>query len=174
MRGPIAFLTLTFAACVAAAPEGQTVAPEGRVIAAEGLEEFAWLAGAWIGGNSERRYEEHWTPPAGGTMFGVHRDIRSGKTSFFEYLHIEDREEGVVFMASPAGAPATPFWLEETSDKRVVFVNPDHDFPKRVLYWIDDEGFLHGRADQGEEEGRVAEWVFERGRIEASADSAQR
>ncbi len=46
---------------------------------------------------------------------------------------------------------------------RAVFENGEHDFPQRILYWLDPEGRLHARV-----EGRLAgqprgqEWVFTR------------
>ena len=34
-------------------------------------------------------------------------------------------------------SPATPFPLKDVSGTRVVFENPAHDFPQRIIYWKD-------------------------------------
>jgi hypothetical protein len=99
------------------------------------LEGLGWLAGSWAGVVDGGRVEEHWTVPAGGSMLGMNRTVVGGRTLVFEYLRIEVRGEEVVYVASPAGrTPATPFTLTALGDRRVVFENPDHDFPQRIVY----------------------------------------
>lgn len=91
--------------------------------------------------------EELWTAPKGGTMLALHRDVKEGRTVSFEYLRIESGPEGLVYQASPRGRPATPFRLKEAAAKRVVFENPEHDFPQRILYWLTEDGALHARIE---------------------------
>ena len=49
------------------------------------------------------------------------------------------------------------------SDRRVVFENPEHDFPQRILYWLDDDDMLHARIE-GTEGGEThsMEWRYRR------------
>ena len=138
---------------VAAADEG--TAPK--------LASLGWLAGAWKGTDRGTAMEEFWTEPKGGLMLGLHRDVRDGRAVSFEFLRIEEGAGGLVYQASPRGAPATPFPLAEIGKERVVFANPDHDFPKRILYWLDKDGALHARVDAGEGL-RGQEWRWERAR----------
>jgi hypothetical protein len=91
--------------------------------------------------------EEHWTEPAGGILLGLHRDVKEGRTVLFEFLRIEETPDAVTYWASPKGRPATPFKLVEHAEKRVVFENKDHDFPQRILYWIDADGSLAARIE---------------------------
>ena len=79
--------------------------------------------------------EEHWTSPGGGTLVGMHRDVSNGRTASFEFLRIEEQNGRLVYLASPRGAPATPFVAMEIGRERIVFENKAHDFPQRVLYW---------------------------------------
>ena len=128
------------------------------------LSDLAWLAGSWTGSQGETRIEEHWTTPAGGMMVGMHRDLPRGRSAFFEFLRIVEAEGEIAYLAMPAGRhPPTRFRLLSMSERRVVFENPGHDFPQRILYWIDDEGILHARIE-GEEDGetREAEWTYRR------------
>ena len=96
---------------------------------------LSWMAGSWAGEEGKVQMEEHWTVPKGGMLLGLHRDVASERTVSFEFLRIEKTSDGIVYFAQPKGAPPTPFRLVECKEKRVVFENPQHDFPQRILYW---------------------------------------
>lgn len=124
------------------------------------LESLSWIAGSWTGTARGIEMEEHWTAPKGNSMIGVHRDVGKGRTLSFEFLRIEQQGDQIVYLSMPNGrSPATPFPLKEASGTRVVFENPTHDFPQRVIYWKDGndlrariEGTVNGKA--GSEEWR--------------------
>jgi hypothetical protein len=125
---------------------------------------LAWMSGRWAGNQGGTAMEEMWTPPAGGTLLGVHRDVRDGKTVSFEFLRIEAAADGITYWGSPQGAPATPFRMIESTKNRVVFENPKHDFPTRILYWLEEPaGTLHARIE-GVMNGKAAseEWAWQR------------
>jgi hypothetical protein len=65
-------------------------------------------------------------------------------------------------MASPLGRAPVAFRAVELSDSRVVFENREHDFPQRILYWL-DRGRLHARIE-GKIQNSVhsEEWVWDR------------
>ena len=80
-------------------------------------------------------------------MIGIHRDVAKGRTVSFELLRIESQKDQIVYLSMPNGrSPATPFPLKEASGTRVVFENPTHDFPQRIIYWRDGE-VLHARTE---------------------------
>lgn len=124
------------------------------------LNDLAWMAGSWVGTVQGVEMEEHWTAPKGGSMVGMHRDVAKGRTVSFEFLRIEVQKDQVVYLSMPNGrSPATPFPLKDASGTRVVFENPTHDFPQRIIYWKDGndlragiEGTMKGKA--GSEEWR--------------------
>ena len=120
---------------------------------------LAWMAGTWEGAQGNVQMEETWTRPHGRTLLGVHRDVKDGRTVGFEFLRIEETPEGLTYWASPQGRPATPFRMKEAGERRVVFENQEHDFPQRILYWIDAEGALRARIE-GPQDGRTTamEW----------------
>ena len=112
------------------------------VLAAQGtkpaIADLAWMAGSWSGESGGIQMEEHWTAPKGNSMVGLHRDVGKGRTMLFEYLRIEQQGDQIVYLSMPNGrSPATPFPLKELSATRVVFENPAHDFPQRIIYWKD-------------------------------------
>ena len=125
------------------------------------LASLAWLAGCWALERGEVSMEEHWTAPRGGLMLGLHRDVFPSGRAFFEFLRIESRPEGIFYVAQPRGRAPTEFQLVEEGALRAVFANPEHDFPQRILYWLDDSGALHARIE-GEQDGkpRSSEWIW--------------
>ena len=98
------------------------------------LSDLGWMAGHWTGSVGDVATEEIWTAPLGGIILGLHRDVRSARPAFFEYLRIEQRESAVVYIASPRGEKATEFVLVSAGPAEVVFENSEHDFPQRITY----------------------------------------
>lgn len=114
--------------------------------------EFSWISGDWQtapGGRAQ--IEEHWTQPAGGSMLGMGRTVAGGKTAEFEFLRIEQRDDGIYYVAQPNGqCPPTDFKLTRGSGQEVVFENPAHDFPKRIIYKKTSADSLTASVDGGE------------------------
>jgi Domain of unknown function (DUF6265) len=107
--------------------------------------DLAWLAGAWVGTSGAEgatSIEERWSPPLGGAMLAVSRTVSRGKMRAFEFLRIVERDDGLVYIAQPGGAPPTEFVLTEMDGTRAVFDNPRHDYPKRIVYELSAKGDL--------------------------------
>jgi hypothetical protein len=123
--------------------------------------ELAWLEGRWAGSKDGVETEEIWTSPKGNALLGVHRDVKNGRMISFEFFRIDTTAEGTFYFASPGGRTPVPFKLVGLESKRVVFENKDHDFPQRILYWLDERGALHARIE-GTTGGKVAgeEWTW--------------
>lgn len=116
------------------------------------LADLAWMVGDWQSApGGQRQVEEHWTTAAGGTMMGVGRTVAGDKTVEFEYLRIEQRADGIFYVAHPkARCPGTDFKLTRASATEAVFENPQHDFPKRVIYRKGEGDSLTATVDGGE------------------------
>ena len=139
--------------CFAAAP-GQDV------------QSLAWLAGSWSGVTKGVTMEETWSSPDGGGLVGMHKDSKGGRMVAFEFFRIAPGDSGgVCYFASPGGRPATRFCAIELGQARVVFENLEHDFPQRVLYWLEPDGRLHARIE-GTIGGKPAaeDWIWSRRR----------
>jgi len=116
--------------------------------AADGIDSLRWLSGCWAAEGQERGSIEYWMAPAGGSMFGVNRTVRDDKTTTYEYMRIVTESSGdIVFVASPAGQETATFTLKYLGDYEVVFENPQHDFPQRVIYKLDQPDKLIGRIE---------------------------
>lgn len=116
------------------------------------ISELAWLAGDWQTAPGGRALiEEHWTVPAGGTMIGMGRAVAGEKTAEFEFLRIEQRGNDLYYVANPnANCPQTDFKLTRLTGQEVIFENPAHDYPKRVMYRKNSDGSLVASIDAGE------------------------
>jgi hypothetical protein len=125
------------------------------------IRDLAWMSGTWRGEVQGVAMEETWTAPDGGMMLALHKDVQGGRVTDWEFLRIEAQPDGLVYLASPKGAPATPFHLVALEGERAVFANPEHDYPKRILYWRTADGSLHAAIDGGEGTKRM-EWRWTR------------
>lgn len=171
---PLVVLVLCGASC--AGPERappETAAAVSRPAAAPvpteipppvGLERLGWLAGTWVERDPAQGVvvEERWSPPLGGTMLGVGRTVVGTKTSYFEYLRLEDRGDEIVYVAAPKGDLATEFSLTTSGNGLAVFSNPDRDFPRRIVYRRLGDTLL--ARIEGERDGRpvASEWRLQR------------
>jgi hypothetical protein len=77
--------------------------------------------------------------------------VTAAGPAFFEYLRIEQREDGPVYVAQPMGRTATEFPATSVEGWSVTFEKPDHDFPRVIIYHR-QEDTLHVRAE-GERDG---------------------
>lgn len=124
---------MRIASIVLAAAAG--LASGGAVAADGGVEALSWLAGCWQADPGEPGTVEQWMAPAGGTMLGVSRTVRQGRTVGFEFMQLRLLPDGMLaFIAQPSGRPPTVFRARSVRHGEAVFENPEHDFPQRVVY----------------------------------------
>jgi hypothetical protein len=111
---------------------------------------LAWLTGCWSLARPNGETEEHWMAPKGGTMLGMSRTVRHGKTVEYEFLQIRLDAGRLAYEARPSGQPAAVFPLKTLEADAVVFENPSHDFPQRVIYRRTADGIaarIEGRVN---------------------------
>ena len=161
MRAATLLLLGVLAGCAVDDSESRAAPP----VAAD----LAWLAGHWVMDTPDGRVEELWLPPAGGTLYGVGRTLSAGTTRFFEFLAIEPRdgEHGrtLAYVARPRGEQPTEFLLTQLTAERVVFANPQHDRPKRIIYerrGDEQHAELHARVDDGTDDGEGEDYEYRR------------
>ncbi len=147
-------MTVLLCACLAAV---EAQAPK------QAIDQLGWLEGRWEGVSDGMSMEEQWTSVRGGVLLGVHRDVKGGRMVSFEFLRIQATPEGIVYFASPGSRPPVAFKLVETGERRAVFENKQHDFPQRILYWLDAAGAMHARIE-GPQAGQTVseEWVWKK------------
>jgi len=111
------------------------------------IDDLAWLTGCWVSDGAEPGNGEQWMAPAGGSMLGMARVVRGGRMVAYEFTRIVTTDDGLVFIASPSGQETAEFGLKQLGDKIVIFENPDHDFPQRIIYRMVDSDHLQGRIE---------------------------
>lgn len=118
-----------------------------------GVDKLAWMSGCWAFDDGKQKVEECWMRPAGQSMLGTSRTIAGGKTVFTEYVQIRDAKGEIAYVVS-LGLSARPvsFKLIKNTDNEIVFENPEHDFPQRIIYRRESPDNLFARIE-GQEKG---------------------
>ncbi len=134
-------------------------APQAAPITADQL---SWMSGYWLSCENSREVSETWSDPRGGLMAGTGLTLERGRVSF-ELSRIAPIEGGVAYFAGVEGAPAVIFPALEATGSRVVFENPTHDFPQRVIYERDGD-VLKARIEGG---GQSIAWQYRKADLNA-------
>ena len=108
------------------------------------VQSLAWMAGTWRADEAGVVTEEQWMAPSGGALLATSRTVKGGKMVEFEFLRIEEVGGKLLYRAQPGGRPVTDFARVEQGPSCITFENPEHDFPRRILYWRVGES-LHAR-----------------------------
>jgi len=133
------------------------------------ITQLNWLPGCWKAEGGEAGSVEQWMPLAGGSLLGMGRTVKSGKTVAHEFMRIALQPDGrLAFHAQPSGQPAASFTAVSLSDTEVVFENLQHDFPQRVVYARDGATRLAARIE-GQHHGKTRSIPFPMQRV--SCDS---
>jgi hypothetical protein len=104
------------------------------------LADLGWLSGSWDNGDTLRRYEEQWMKPGGTSMLGMSRTVGKGRTVAHEFLQIKQDTTGEIFyVANPSGQSQAAFKLVKFGTGELVFENPEHDFPQRIVYRLNGD-----------------------------------
>lgn len=126
-----------------------------------GIEDLGWLAGCWESRNAGngRVVSEQWMKPEGGTIIGMGRTVRDGRTTDYEFVRIVQEKDGIFYIAKPmANREETRFRLVRSGVKQAVFENIAHDFPQRVIYKL-EKNMLAARIE-GMRNGKLQGFDF--------------
>jgi len=146
---------------LAASAHAQAQAPAARPT----LQDFAWLAGHWRIEQADRLIDEQWMAPAGGLMMGMARTVQGGKVREHEFTLLRQETNGDIFyVANPSKQTETSFRLTSLRNGEAVFENPEHDFPKKVIYAQQPDGSLLAAIEGPGRDGkpRRVEYPFKR------------
>ena len=136
---------------------GLLVAAAGSASAQDGratLNRAGWMAGCWEGTSGSDHVEERWSPARGGTMVGTGRTFRGDSTASVEMAILRPRGDTLRYEAHPVGQEPTVFSGTGTRGDSIVFENPLHDFPQRIIYRRVGADSLHARVE-GPSDGRL-------------------
>jgi hypothetical protein len=129
-------MLLVVALSASAVPDMPAQAP------ARSIDDAAWLAGCWTHEANGRQYDEQWMKPAGGAMFGMSRTVAKGRTVASEFIQLREEAGEVFYIAKPSNQAEARFRMIEARDGYLRFENPEHDFPKVIMYTRGEGGAL--------------------------------
>jgi len=147
----------------------------GGVVAADesSLGQLAWLGGCWNAEGSEPGSGEQWMPLAGNSLMGVSRTVRQGRTVAYEFMRIAQDSDGrLAFIAQPSGKPPASFPVRSMNKTEVVFENPEHDFPQRVIYRLESPTQLRASIE-GIRNGSLKSIAFPMVRVSCDSQLTQ-
>lgn len=103
--------------------------------------ELDWLVGCWETPDGSAR--EVWVKEPDGSLIGFGVAIADGMVAFHEVLRVEVPSDGsLTYTAYPAGQLPATFVAKKLSSESIVFVNPAHDYPQEISYWLDGTTLL--------------------------------
>lgn len=147
---------LVLFACAAKAPPAAPMS----LPAPTNLDAVAFLAGTWTYVDGATTTTEAWTVPGPDGMAGTSRTCNRAGDCFNEAMAVLLTPPGIVYRATPEGAPTTEFTLVEVGPGKAVFTNPAHDYPRRIVYERAGD-VLTATIDDGEGKRRMV-WGYVR------------
>lgn len=122
-----------------------------------GAELPEWLVGDWSRPTRGGRLVESWRAAGPRTLEGEVRFVGPDGTGVqAEALLLAEMGDAIFYIPRPRENPLpVAFRLVEKSERRLIFENPEHDFPTRIGYELGDDGallaWIAGPGDDGDE-----------------------
>jgi hypothetical protein len=125
------------------------------------LDKLSWLAGKWNRTNAKtgRSGYEVWKKISKTEWIGKGVTMKGTDTLFVEKLKLISREGNIYYVADvPQNKSEVLFKFAELSEHGFVCENPQHDFPKKMVYSL--EGNKLKAIISGD--GKIMEYLFEK------------
>lgn len=120
----ILILALTFTSCLKSKEVSKIVAAD-------------WLLGNWENKSPDGHLLESWKKINDSLFIGESYFIKGKDTLHFEKIQMKQKGEALFYIAAVKGQnndkPVT-FKHNDTIEKQLVFENPKHDFPQKIVY----------------------------------------
>ena len=139
-----------FSACGSNETENKTETPEAPAKENK-LDKLNWVLGTWEMATPEGTFTEHWEKANDSTYSGHGMMVSpKGDTLFSERIRLEQSGETVYYKPVVSGqndGKETVFTEKSLSADEVVFENPAHDFPQRIIYKRASDSTLYARIE---------------------------
>lgn len=116
------------------------------------MDKANWFLGEWYCMSSYGDFTEKWEKLSDSTMIGQSHIMKGKDTIFRENIVLEQRNDSLfynVLIKNKDQEENTSFYLTKSSNNQLVFENPKHDFPTKIVYkLIDNDSILasiHGK-----------------------------
>jgi hypothetical protein len=115
---------------------------------AASLRDLSFMSGCWTTAREAAEVtRECFTAPHAGLLQGSSQTVKDGKTVFWEFAVIEQKGDVITYTPYLKGKSSVSFTATDIGDGRVVFENPAHDFPTRIIYRRPALGQLEARVE---------------------------
>lgn len=121
-----------------------------------GLTAYEWLLGDWRAEAGKNYVREQWdrSGPRSFSGLGSNENRTTGERKGYEQLELISRDGKVLFIATVQHNPApVAFKLISDDPHQLVFSNPEHDFPKKIVYLHIDQDHYRVEVSDGGENG---------------------
>lgn len=127
------------------------------------IDSLKFMQGAWEAERGSGVSQETWMPPSGKSMLGVSRTLREGRTTFTEFLMIEEKEGKVTMtICQKLGGPAITLVAGKVSDTEVVFEPVNDPNKATVTYRLVDKELHATVAGSNDGKPYTIEFKFKR------------
>jgi hypothetical protein len=122
------------------------------------MQSIAFMTGCWQEPGAQGGLREQFTPPAANRMTGLSQFWRGDMIVDWEFHRIDLGPEGPILIPHPKGVASVPFASAGVEENRVVFSNPEHDFPNRIIWHRVAADTLVARVEGDAEDAPVLEF----------------
>lgn len=127
------------------------------------IDSLKFMQGSWAAERGSGVSEETWMPPSGKTMLGVSRTIRESRTSFTEFMLIEEVEGKLkLSICQKLGGPAITLNAGKVTNSEVVFEPVDDPNKATITYRLVDKDLHATVAGVREGSPYTLEFIFKR------------
>jgi len=127
----ISLFMLIFISC----KEGRTYENNGGNL--NSLQKANWILGKWENQSEKGILVENWVQLNDSTLHGESYFIVENDTVFAESIQLAERHELLNYVVTVEGqnlSKPVSFIQTKASSKQLVFENPTHDYPQKIIY----------------------------------------
>lgn len=136
MRKSILLLSvITFVSCQK--KENTTIKNETSVKSHAQLDKARWLIGEWGNSSKEGDLTEIWSQLNDSTLAGKTSFVAGKDTIFMESIEIVQKNDSLFYntqVSNQNDGKSISFKNTDATENQVVFENPKHDFPQKIVY----------------------------------------
>ena len=131
------------------------------------LENSNWLIGRWENNSKEGNLSEFWSKANDSTFHGESYFVIGKDTVFGEKVELKQRGNDFIYEARVAkqnDEKPVPFKMTSSSENEMIFENPAHDYPNKIVYQKVSNDSLVAEIF-GNKDGKTKSEVFKMKRV---------
>ena len=110
------------------------------------IKEARWILGEWESKSADGNLSETWKKVNDSTFQAQSYFIKEKDTVHFESITLQQNGEVLSYNATVKGQNSdkhVSFKLTNSTEKQLIFENPKHDYPKKIIYTqINEDNFV--------------------------------